>query len=245
MWALSLVYAALRFHSGAMLPSTAPPYYRFSADPALLIRNAQEYADRACSLSAVVLVVVFALVRSRPPLTRDQRMFIGRCICWLIGGFALTIFLPVRSSLYALFPSVGVVLAASMIVSTWWPQVSPAQQRALVSAALLVPLALFPVYRARSARWVLNAQLSSSVTTQLVEVASDPNVRAIVLQDDRSTRANLANAFGPAAADVASLFFVRPVTLRIEPSTVTTLSPGERLLVLDGPTGRLHFGTVE
>ena len=121
MWALALVYAALRFHSGAMLPSTAPPYYRLSANPSLLMRNVREYADRACSLSALVLVVIFALVRTRPALNREQWSFVGRCLCWLVGGFAVTIFLPIRSSLYALFPSVGAVLAASTLASTRSP----------------------------------------------------------------------------------------------------------------------------
>jgi hypothetical protein len=64
-------------------------------------------------------------------------------------------------------------------------------------------------------------------------------------QSDRTNRANLANAFGPAASDVADLFFARPVSLRIEPTPVTQLSAGETLLVLDGQTGQLRLGFVD
>lgn len=241
IWVMGLLYAVLRVHSGAMWPTNAPWYYRFSADPQLLMRNIREYADRACTLSAFVLVVVFACVRSRPSLRPDDRVLLYRCLCWLVGGFALMIFLPVRSSLYALFPSVGAAVAASTLTAAWWSQLAAAKKRLLISAALIIPLAFFPVYRSRGGRWVVAARLSSSVTTQLVQhVAAHPEARAIVLQDDRSTRANLANAFGPAASDVATLFFERPVTLRIEPSTVSQVSPGELLLVLDGKTGRLR-----
>ncbi len=67
----------------------------------------------------------------------------------------------------------------------------------------------------------------------------------IILQDDRSTRANLANAIGPAASDVAGLYFERPVTLRIEPAAVTHVSAGELLLVLDGRTGQLQPAVVD
>jgi hypothetical protein len=245
LWVVGLTYAVLRLHSGAMWPSNAPPYYRFSAEPQLLLRNAREYADRACTLSAVALLVVFALVRSRPTLTRDNRVLLAQCGCWVICGFALTMFLPIRSSLYALFPSVGVSLAASIILFAWWPRVSLAHQRALVSAALSVPLLLIPVYRARADRWVSPARLSSVVTKQLATLSADPETHTIVVQDDRSTRANLANAFGPAVSDVATLYFSRPVTLKIESSRPANLSPGERLFVLEGPSGRLRAEVVD
>jgi hypothetical protein len=112
--------------------------------------------------------------------------------------------------------------------------------------ALVVPLALFPVYRSRGERWVAAARLSSSVTTQLVQhVADHADAHAIVMQDDGSTRANLANAFGPSASDVASLFFDRPVSLRIEQTPVTQVSPGELLLLLDGRTGQLRRAPVD
>jgi hypothetical protein len=241
LWAAAAVYTVLRLHSGALWPTNAPWYYRFSANPQLLVRNAREYADRACSLSALTLVVVWALVRVRPSLPLERRVLIRRCTCWLLGGFALTIFLPVRSSLYALFPSVGAVIIASTVIAAWWQNVSAMQKRGLIAAAMVLPLALFPVYRSRGARWIVAARLSSSVTTQLVNhVAAHGDAHGIVLQDDRSTRANLANAIGPAATDVASLFFERPISLRIEPDRVTHVEAGELLMVLDGQTGRLQ-----
>ncbi|HKY19753.1 MAG TPA: hypothetical protein VJM31_00925 [Vicinamibacterales bacterium] len=241
-WAILLtlpVYLGLRTYAGAMWPATAPSYYRFSSDPQLLLRNVAEYADRACTISAVMLLAIVMCARAQPHLTREHRTFLLQSVFWLVGGFALTIFLPVRSSLYALFPSVGAALAASTLAAAWWPQLSAMQKRALPVLALILPLALFPVYRARGDRWVSTARLSSAVLSQLVEqVNMRPEVRTIVLLDDQSTRVNLSNAFGSTGADVAFLFFQRPVTLHIE--TDPAAEPrGDMVLALDGKTGRL------
>jgi len=179
------------------LPSNAPPYYRFSADPQLLIRNAREYADRACTLSGVALMAVFACVRARPVLTRNNRVLLAQCGCWVVCG------------------------------------------------ALSVPVLLVPIYRARGDRWVSAARLSTAVTSQLVKLSADPGTHAIVLQDNRTTRANLANAFGPAVSDVALLYFSRAVELRVEPSRPTNLLPGERLFVLEGPSEQLRAEVLD
>jgi hypothetical protein len=105
--ALLGVYLALRFQTGAMTPWTAPPYYRFTARPSVIARNIWEYADRAMTLPAAVAAV--ALVLLRPSGKRE--LFSKRVVvcgaAWLVGGYGLTVFLPVRSSLYACFhPSV-------------------------------------------------------------------------------------------------------------------------------------------
>lgn len=243
VWIGAAFYLALRLQSGAMWPTNAPWFYRFTLDPHILARNVQEYADRAGTLSAVIVLVVFVCARAKPLLESRDRVFLYRCACWLIGGFALTLFIPVRSSLYALFPSVGAALAASALTASFWHHLSNMQKRTLIVVALVVPLALFPVYRARGFRWFGVARLSTAVTTQLVDVvAANPQVRVVVIQDDRSTRASLANAFGEGVSEVASLYFKRPVTMRIEGDAVTHVAPGELLLVLDGKTGRLKRG---
>src|SRR5712691_9023029 len=44
------VYFALRVHSGALTPASAPLYYRFSFAPLFLLRNVLEYADRGVTI---------------------------------------------------------------------------------------------------------------------------------------------------------------------------------------------------
>jgi len=62
MWMALAVYLVLRSTSGAFTPATAPDFYQLSLAPALLLRNAAEYADRAGTLSAAVSLVMLLLV---------------------------------------------------------------------------------------------------------------------------------------------------------------------------------------
>ena len=49
-------YLALRALTPAMTPATAPSFYRFTAEPLLVIRNAGEYLDRSATLAAAALL---------------------------------------------------------------------------------------------------------------------------------------------------------------------------------------------
>ena len=63
---------------------------------------------------------------------------------WALAGFAVTMFLPVRSSLYACFPSVGVALAGAAIASALWRAGSAEQRRVAAAVALILPVLLIP-----------------------------------------------------------------------------------------------------
>jgi hypothetical protein len=217
IWAALAVYTVLRFHSGAILPTNAPPGYRFTVAGHLLVRNIREYADRAGTFSVVAVIAVFCASRQKLHLSTVERATIVRSAVWLCFGFALTIFLPERSSLYAIFPSVGVVIAATTIISSMWPQVTARNRVVLVTVGLILPIALLPVYYARGDRWVSVAKLSNTVFLQLEEVAAQRDVRTIILRDHQMSRTNLANALGPAGSDIASLISDRPLDVRILP----------------------------
>jgi hypothetical protein len=106
----------------------------------------------------------------------------------------------------------------------------------------VLPIALLPVYHARAERWVSAAQLSTSVLLQLEEqVAARPDVRTIILRDHRVNRANLANAFGPAGSDIASLISVRPLDVQVipPPHTAKIVRLNEVELALDPVSLRL------
>ncbi len=110
-WPLFLplpLYLALRSFTHAYLPGTAPAHYRFGLEPALLARNLLEYADRACLFTFLTLVVLALAVRRRPRLEAGERRVLLWSLAWIAGGYGLTLWLPVRSSLYALFPSAGI-----------------------------------------------------------------------------------------------------------------------------------------
>ena len=46
-------YLAIRSQTGAMTPATAPDYYQFTFEPAVVLRNALEYANRAVTTPAI------------------------------------------------------------------------------------------------------------------------------------------------------------------------------------------------
>ena len=61
-------YLLLRRHSNAMTPGNAPDFYQFVFAPPAVIRNILEYADRAATLTALLLLFLLAIVRRRPAL---------------------------------------------------------------------------------------------------------------------------------------------------------------------------------
>jgi hypothetical protein len=67
-----------------------------------------------------------------------------------LGGYALTMFLPVRSDLYACFPSVGPSLAAAAVCGRLWDRAPPDRQRRALVAALIVVMIAGPVHYARA-----------------------------------------------------------------------------------------------
>jgi hypothetical protein len=202
-------YFFLRSSSDAMTPADAPSYYRFSFALSRVLENMLEYADRAVTFSAAVVLIVGAVVRARPALQPAERTAILIGLLWLVVGYAVTVFLPVRSSLYALLPSVGAVIAASAVVSALWRRAGFGQRRALRILAVVVPLALLPVLRMRTDRWT---ELASVSRTTLETIAPSISTAPVVLfVDDLSRRDNLKNAFGTLFADALELRFgVRP-----------------------------------
>jgi hypothetical protein len=213
------VYAALRLRSGALTASTAPDYYRFSFTADRFVSNLIQYADRSITFPAAVLLLFVVCARPRLRGARLDPSVLTFGLLWLTGGFAITIFLPIRSSLYVCFPSVGASLIAAMAIQILWR--GSRENRRLVTAigALLLPFALWPVYHSRNARWVAEAELSRNVLNKMGSIAADAQGRAtsIVLVDDRSVRPSLADAFGTLIQDAVSLVVGNSVHVTIDP----------------------------
>jgi hypothetical protein len=120
-----------------------------------------------------------------------------RGLIWLIAGYAITVWVPVRSSLYAVFPSVGAALILGSVADATFRRVAPAVQLRTATVLLALPFLLYPVYRARNVRWVELADVTHRVMRDLM--AHGPAIRAgtaVRIIDDTSTRANVRNAFG-------------------------------------------------
>ncbi len=217
-WVSLAAYFWIRSMTDAMTPATSPWFYRFVTDPARLSVNALHYIDRACTFAVVAVVMAMLVTWRAPRATATVRRTAALGGVWLLGAYAITVFLPVRSSLYACFPSVGAALVAAAVLEDIWAQSAAAARRRLVACAGILSIAMLPVYWARNVRWTEMADLSSETFAVLKEVVkAEPDVGSMTFVDDRSTRRSFANTFGALLPEAVRLATGRPITVRLEP----------------------------
>jgi hypothetical protein len=208
MWPLLAalaIYLVLRLQSGAFWPTTAPSYYQLTIQPSILFSNALEYLDRGATWPAAVVLLVAIVARTRPILTPGERRILTLGALWFAFGYAITVAIPVRSSLYAVFPSIGACVAAAAVVAALIRQ-QPSRALRTLAVASVIPLLLVPVYRARNVRLVAPADLSATVLRDVERVATPfPAGVRLVLIDDPSTRLTLDAAFGGLLPDALTL----------------------------------------
>jgi hypothetical protein len=214
------LYVAVRMQTGAFTPSSAPAYYRFSFAPAFVLSNLFEYTDRAATIGAIALLITAAVYRLTPSVDRSQRRLLAACLVWYAGGYSLTLFLPVRSSLYAVFPSVGAVIACAAIVEGMMARA--ANQRAhmlrLGGVMAVVLLAMVPAYRARNGRYVEPARFSErALRTIERDAPGAPAGGVIVLHDVTNPASSFVGAFGTFASNAVRLHSGNDVNVWIEP----------------------------
>lgn len=191
------LYLALRQASGAMTPSTAPSYYTFTFARPNLAANAVEYADRVGTLAVVVAAAALATLGCSHDRLRARRELALCCAAWIVGGLGLTFFLPVRSGLYALLPSIGACVLAAAVAGDAWRTATPSRRRLALIAAIVTPVVLSPIYLMRTTRWVELADLSAAVLADLdARSKALPSSAVVTIRDDRTYRANLESAFG-------------------------------------------------
>jgi hypothetical protein len=217
-WLALAVYFVLRARTGAYTPATSPWFYQFTFDPFRVVTNAGEYLDRACTFPLLAAALCALLAWRRPAWTPMVRRCSLLALIWLIGGYALTVFLPVRSSLYACLPSAGIaIFSASLIVTLWESQAAPASRRRLL-AAIVVPVLLLPVYWSRNERWVELADLGGDTFAMVRRIVRDtPEVRQLVFEDDRGTRRSLLNTYGALLPPAVTLATGRAIPVWLEP----------------------------
>jgi hypothetical protein len=206
LWAVAALYLTLRMQSGAFGLSDAPAYYRLTVDPRFVAKNAAEYLDRGATWPAVAAVLMFLVAPGGTSLNDDERRVIRFGVVWFVSMFAITVFLPVRSSLYAVAPSIGSALAAASFASR--AQRAAPRRIALVSTVLMWAVAaLIPVYRMRNQGLIKPADLSTQATAELRRAAQRrPDIREIVLVDEADAPVTLEDAFGALTSDAVHLF---------------------------------------
>lgn len=227
------VYLVLRAQTEALTPASAPDYYRLRA--AAIGGNVLQYLDRALTFPAALLLLgALGLSRAALHITYDERRIAAKGAVWLALGFALTIMVPVRSSLYVLLPTVGSALAAGALGGAWYRAAT--RPRLLIAAALLLPVALLPVYRARNVRMKNEALLAThALETITARLADTPPPVRIVVVSAPGARPSFADAFGeqPAAAIRVVLPALGEVPVVSVPEPPARL-PGDAMFRVEG-----------
>lgn len=217
--AVVLAYFAIRSTTDAMTPATAPAYYQLSARADVLLPNVAEYADRTMTFALGVLLLMALVLRPAIRVLDAAPGVVVICgVIWLVGFLLPALLLPVRSSLYACLPSVGTCVAASAVASRWWLLATPARRQYALIVAVLLPLLMWPVYQARTQRWVRMAEFSRRALTDLdAAVRNLPDDSDLLIVDDRSTRANMASVFSGRLRDGYLLVSGRYMNFYVDP----------------------------
>jgi hypothetical protein len=218
--AIVAAYLAARSTTNAMTPTNAPAYYLFTTSVSTIGRNALEYADRTMTTTAGALLLLAIIVRWRFAVVDSEQRRIAACGgIWLVACLLPALLLPVRSSLYACLPSVGACIAAAAIAQGLWAGASQTSRQHALVAAIVVPLLLWPVYQARTARWVGLAEFSTGAIAELnaatTGLSDDSDIRIV---DDRTQRANMASVFSTILRDAFLVTSGRYMTFYVEPA---------------------------
>jgi hypothetical protein len=214
MAAAIAIYLALRMQTPAFVPATAPWFYRPVTDPLALLDNAVRYLDRGLTIALLLALAIVAACRARPQFERRDFSLAAAAVVWFALGFALTVFVPVRSSLYAVFPSVGAALGLAVVVDAIRRSSAAFDRRVL--AVPLVLLLFVPVYRARNRRWVEPARTSErSLAAVMADLPRLPERGTILFEDTIAPPADFDSAFGTLGGDAVRLFTSRPLDARV------------------------------
>jgi hypothetical protein len=221
-WLAVAAYLLLRSRTNAMTPATSPWFYSFTFAPTDLAQNVLEYLDRAGTFSVIVLVVACVAAGRLPQVSARTRRLAVMGAVWFAGAYALTVFLPVRSSLYACLPSVGAALVAGSLLQDLWSAMNPARHRRLIITAAVMTILLLPIYWDRNTRWVEIADLSRDTfalldTTVTRGPGAGMDAPSIIFEDDRATRRSFANTYGVLLPVAVKLATGRDMPVMIEP----------------------------
>lgn len=219
MGAVMGVYAALRIPSHALTAASAPAFYQLTWSPGLILDNAVGYLDRSATAFAVFTLVALGAYGVIPRVPRRQQRLLIVALIWFLAGIAITVRVPVRSSLYALFPSVGAAIAFAVLLDLARASRRRGSGDTILQIAFVLVLLAAPIYRARNERWVKPADISHRTLDALrTEQDRLPSTGRITFEDEPVRFANFSDAFGYASTEAVRLSLNRPLEAAIVPS---------------------------
>jgi hypothetical protein len=184
-----------------------------------------------------------AAYRSWPALGVEPRRLLLIAAVWFVAGLAITIRIPVRSSLYAVFPSIGPALACAAVVGTLRSRAQQPAGDRVVAVALSTILLLIPIYRARNARYVEPAMVSAQAMQRLVDdVATLPDQGVVVFEDSPRRFSNFRDVFGTLGTEAIHLYTNRPLEALVQPpgAAVAVANEAARYRLEDGQVRRVQ-----
>jgi hypothetical protein len=213
-----IFYFLLRVNSHALTAATAPSFYRLTWDPSLIVMNALGYLDRSATVFAVMCLLASVIYKALPRVNGNGGRLLTMALIWFAAAIFITVRVPVRSSLYAVFPSIAAALAFAVLIDALREAATRDRgDRVLVGLVAAVVLA-FPIYRSRNARWVLAADVSGSAAQAIAaERERLPQAGLVTLEDEPVRFANFQDAFGDAAPEALRLFVGPGTDARIVP----------------------------
>jgi hypothetical protein len=137
---------------------------------------------------------------------------------WFVAGLAITIRIPVRSSLYAVFPSIGPALACAAVVGALRVRAHQPTGDRVMALVLAAVLLLIPIYRARNARYVEPARVSAQAMERLVDDLGTLPERGVVVFEDSPRRfSNFRDVFGTLGTEAVRLHTDRALDALVQP----------------------------
>jgi hypothetical protein len=229
-------YAWMRADTNAISPSNAPSFYQLTSDPLLILRNLVAYLDRSATGAVVLALACMAAYRARPSFDQRDRRLLAMAGIWFLAGLAITVRVPVRSSLYALFPSVAAALAFAVTVEKLRASEGNRRRDRAAALVLAIPLLLAPVYYARNDRWIDPARVSDSAVEDLQHDGPTlPESGIIVFEDSRARFANFRDAFGPLSSEAVRLVTGKPFdAVVLPPGDTRRVEPQAARYALEG-----------
>jgi hypothetical protein len=224
-WLAAAGMLVLRVRSGAMTPFAAPDYYTYRFNAETLWINLAHYADRSATAATIAISVAwFALGRPRWRAFDVSRVKKG--LVWIAISLVPTILIPTRSSLYALLPSIGVIIVFTAAVDAWLARTSAVVHRRTAVAMMIVLLLLWPIYKSRNVRYVGEARLSAAVLRHVRDIDASHARGLVILKDVRNGRPTAEQAFGTLANEASTLVTDGRIGLWIDPPPGDFVSGG-------------------
>ena len=195
----------LRAHSGAFGRAGRPFVLPVHVQPLAVARNVLEYLDRGATFAvAIAVAMLISIGTARVALTAAEKALLRFGAAWFVCFYAMTVFLPVRSSLYALTPSVGAAVALAAVASAV-QRMSQKRFEICCGALMAVIFLSVPIYRQRNERWVVPADLSTHVVRTLRVATAGYSGGQVVVVDDASARFGLDSSFGASFGNAVHL----------------------------------------